>query len=59
MIILKKEKREKTEKERVEFGLDLSPDDLDFRGNNIQKKEQMNNSSEEKKFNQNASKRNK
>lgn len=59
MIILKKEKREKTEKERVEFGLDLSPDDLDFRGNNIQTKEQMNNSSEEKKFNQNASKRNK
>lgn len=59
MIILKKEKRENTEKERVEFGLDLSPDDLDFRRNNSQTKEQMNNSNEEKNFNQNASKRNK
>ena len=57
MIILKKDKREKTELDRVEFGSDLSPDDLDFRGNNNQTKEQANNSKAEKHFNKNAAKR--
>lgn len=59
MIILKKEKREKSEQDRVEFGSDLSPDDLDFRGNNIQTDEQVKNSNFEKNFNKNAPKRRK
>lgn len=59
MKILKKEKREKSELDRVEFGSDLSPDDLDLRSNNIQTEEQVNNSNLEKKHNENAPKRRK
>ncbi|MFJ7736681.1 hypothetical protein ACIQ2D_10085 [Lysinibacillus sp. NPDC097287] len=48
-----KEKRKKTELDREEFGSDLSPDDLDMRKDNDQTKEQINNSTEENKHNEN------
>lgn len=59
MIILKKEKREKSELDRVEFGSDLSPDDLDLRSNNIQTEEQVNNAKLENNYNEKPSKRTK
>ena len=42
-----KEKQKKTEVDRVEFGSDLSPDDLDMRKDNDLTKEQKKNSTEE------------
>ena len=59
VIILKKDQREKKELERVELGSDLNPDDLDFRSNNHQTKEQMNNVDYKRKIDQKASKKNK
>lgn len=60
MIILTNEKRNKTEEEQVEFGLDLSPDDLDVREENDLTKEQKNNANNEKQYKENtSSKRNK
>lgn len=53
MIILSKEKRKKSELDREEFGygFDLSPDDLDVRGNNDQTQEQLNNASDQHQYN--------
>ncbi|WP_370049011.1 hypothetical protein [Lysinibacillus sp. RC79] len=60
MIILTNEKRNKSAENQVEFGSDLSPDDLDVREENDLTKEQMNNSNNEKQHNENTSlKRNK
>lgn len=60
MIILTNDKRNKSEEELVEFGADLSPDDLDVREENDLTKEQMNNAKHEKQHNENtSSKRNK
>jgi hypothetical protein len=60
VIILTKEKRNTPEEEQVEFGADLSPDDLDVREENDLTKEQMNNACNEKQHNENtSSKRNK
>ena len=59
VIILKKEQRNKKELERVELGSDLNPDDLDFRSNNHQTKEQKNNFDLNRKIDLNASKKNK
>ncbi|MFJ8103119.1 MULTISPECIES: hypothetical protein [unclassified Lysinibacillus] len=60
MIILAKEKRNKSEEEQVEFGADLSPDDLDVREENDLTTEQLNNAYNEKQYNENtSSKRNK
>lgn len=60
MIILTKEKRNKSEEDQVEIGADLSPDDLDVREENDLTKEQMNNANNEKQHNENtSSKRNK
>nr|WP_283164572.1 hypothetical protein [Lysinibacillus sp. Bpr_S20] len=54
------DKRNKSEEEQVEFGADLSPDDLDVREENDLTKEQMNNAKHEKQHNENtSSKRNK
>lgn len=59
MITLTKEKRNKSEEDQVEFGADLSPDDLDVREENDLTNEQMNNTNE-KQHNENTSlKRNK
>ena len=57
MIILTKEKRNKSEEEQVEFGADLSPDDLDVREDNDQTREQMNNANDGKQHNENTSSR--
>ncbi|MEY9972124.1 hypothetical protein ABH966_002498 [Lysinibacillus sp. RC46] len=55
-----KEKRNKSEEEQVEFGADLSPDDLDVREENDLTTEQLNNAYNEKQYNENtSSKRNK
>ncbi|MFT9820447.1 hypothetical protein [Lysinibacillus sp. NPDC056185] len=55
-----KEKRNKSEEEQVEFGADLSPDDLDEREENDLTTEQLNNAYNEKQYNENtSSKRNK
>ncbi|MFF2176448.1 hypothetical protein ACFVT8_08325 [Lysinibacillus sp. NPDC058147] len=55
-----KEKRNNSAEDQVEFGADLSPDDLDVREENDLTKEQMNNSNNEKQHNENtSSKRNK
>ncbi|MGE7691298.1 hypothetical protein ACQKMI_19055 [Lysinibacillus sp. NPDC097214] len=51
-------KRNNSEEEQVEFGADLSPDDLDVREENDQTKGQMNNAKHEKQQNT-SSKRNK
>ncbi|MFJ7183325.1 hypothetical protein [Lysinibacillus xylanilyticus] len=60
MIILTKEKRNTSEEEQVEFGADLSPDDLDVREENDLTKEQKNNANNEKQYKENtSSKRNK
>ncbi|MFE3576795.1 hypothetical protein [Lysinibacillus sp. NPDC059133] len=60
MIFLSKEKRVKSEEDQVEFGADLSPDDLDVREENDLTKEQMNNANHENQQNENtSSKRNK
>ncbi|MFJ6268094.1 hypothetical protein ACIQGW_24400 [Lysinibacillus xylanilyticus] len=60
MIILTNEKRNKSEEKQVEFGADLSPDDLDVREENDLTKEQKNNANNEKQYNKNtSSKRNK
>jgi len=60
VIILAKEKRNKSEEEQVEFGADLSPDDLDVREENDLTTEQLNNAYNEKQYNENtSSKRNK
>lgn len=56
---LKKDQREKNELKQVEFGSDLSPDDLDLRSNQKLTKEQMNNVDFSKKIDQKASKKNK
>ncbi|MEB2301279.1 hypothetical protein LAV72_16805 [Lysinibacillus xylanilyticus] len=50
-------KRNNSEEEQVEFGADLSPDDLDVREENDQTKEQMNNAKHEKQQNENTSSR--
>lgn len=55
MIFLSKEKRAKSEADQVEFGADLSPDDLDVREENDLTKEQMNNANHEKQQNENTS----
>ncbi|MGE7693898.1 hypothetical protein ACQKNC_07235 [Lysinibacillus sp. NPDC094177] len=55
MIILTKEKRNNSEEDQVEFGSDLSPDDLDVREENDLTKEQKNNSKNEKQHNENTS----
>ncbi|QQP14642.1 hypothetical protein FJQ98_11925 [Lysinibacillus agricola] len=52
-----KEKRNKSEVDQVEFGSDLSPDDLDVREENDLTKEQMDNSIKEKQHNENTSSR--
>ncbi|MEB2281112.1 hypothetical protein LAV73_14080 [Lysinibacillus xylanilyticus] len=54
MITLTKEKRNKSEEDQVEFGADLSPDDLDVREENDLTNEQMNNTNE-KQHNENTS----
>lgn len=56
MIILTNKKRN-TSEEQVEFGADLSPDDLDVREENELTKEQMNNANHEKQQNENTSSR--
>jgi len=57
---LTKEKRNKSEEDQVEFGADLSPDDLDVREENDLTKEQKNNANNEKQYKENtSSKRNK
>lgn len=55
MIILTKEKRNKSGLDREEFGAgyDLSPDDLDVRGQNTQAKKQNNNVNKAKQLNKN------
>ena len=57
MIILTNKKRNASEEEQVEFGADLSPDDLDVREENDLTKEQMNNANHEKQQNENTSSR--
>ncbi|MGE7949012.1 hypothetical protein [Lysinibacillus sp. NPDC093688] len=57
MIFLTNKKQNKSEEEQVEFGADLSPDDLDVREENDQTKEQMNNAKHEKQQNENTSSR--
>lgn len=57
MIILTNNKRKTSEEEQVEFGADLSPDDLDMREENELTKEQMNNANYEKQQNENTSQR--
>ncbi|WP_255505268.1 hypothetical protein [Lysinibacillus sphaericus] len=59
MITLTKEKRNKSEKDLVEFGADLSPDDLDVREENDLTNEQMNNTNEKQHNENTSSKRNK
>lgn len=59
MITLTKEKRNKNEEEQVEFGADLSPDDLDVREENDLTNEQMNNTNEKQHNENTSSKRNK
>ncbi|MDD1502468.1 hypothetical protein PVA17_06770 [Lysinibacillus sp. CNPSo 3705] len=59
MITLTKEKRNKSEEEQVEFGADLSPDDLDVREENDLTNEQMNNTNEKQHNENTSSKRNK
>ncbi|MBG9452614.1 hypothetical protein ABE61_00570 [Lysinibacillus sphaericus] len=56
MIILTNKKRN-TSEEQVEFGADLSPDDLDVREENELTKEQMNNANHEKQQSENTSSR--
>ncbi|MGE8036591.1 hypothetical protein B1B04_08165 [Lysinibacillus sp. KCTC 33748] len=56
MIILTNKKRN-TSEEEVEFGADLSPDDLDVREENELTKEQMNNANHEKQQQENTSQR--
>lgn len=55
VIILKKENRNKSTLDQVEFGSDLSPDDLDVREENDLTKEQIKNSSDVKQQNKNNS----
>ncbi|WP_327323559.1 hypothetical protein [Lysinibacillus parviboronicapiens] len=55
MIILTKEKRNKSELDQEEYGADLSPDDLDVREENDLTKEQRNNSNNEKQRNESNS----
>lgn len=57
MIILTSKKRNTSEEEQVEFGADLSPDDLDVREENELTKEQMNNANHEKQQQENTSQR--
>lgn len=59
MITLTKEKRNKSEVNQVEFGADLSPDDLDVREENDLTNEQMNNTNEKQHNENTSSKRNK
>ncbi|MFJ8090696.1 hypothetical protein ACIQ7N_21190 [Lysinibacillus sp. NPDC095746] len=59
MITLTKEKRNKSEEDQVEFGADLSPDDLDVREENDLTNEQMNNTNEKQHNENTSSKRNK
>jgi len=59
VITLTKEKRNKSEEEQVEFGADLSPDDLDVREENDLTNEQMNNTNEKQHNENTSSKRNK
>lgn len=59
MITLTKEKRNKNEENQVEFGADLSPDDLDVREENDLTNEQMNNTNEKQHNENTSSKRNK
>ncbi|MFJ3386920.1 MULTISPECIES: hypothetical protein [unclassified Lysinibacillus] len=59
MITLTKEKRNKSEEDQVEFGADLSPDDLDVREENDLTNEQMNNTNEQQHNENTSSKRNK
>ncbi|MFC9540729.1 hypothetical protein ACFTQ7_12675 [Lysinibacillus sp. NPDC056959] len=55
MIILTNKERKTSEEEQVEFGADLSPDDLDVREENELTKEQMDNANQEKQQNVNTS----
>lgn len=55
MIILTKEKRNKSELDQEEYGADLSPDDLDVREENDLTKEQRKNSNNEKQRNESNS----
>ncbi|MGN4125052.1 hypothetical protein ACMGD3_08555 [Lysinibacillus sphaericus] len=55
MIILTKEKRNNSELDREEYGTDLSPDDLDVREENDLTNEQIQNSTKEKRHNENNS----
>nr|WP_197142442.1 hypothetical protein [Lysinibacillus sphaericus] len=50
-------KKRNTSEEQVEFGADLSPDDLDVREENELTKEQMNNANHEKQQSENTSSR--
>jgi len=59
VITLTKEKRNKSEEDQVEFGADLSPDDLDVREENDLTNEQMNNTNEKQHNENTSSKRNK
>ncbi|MEK4229512.1 hypothetical protein [Solibacillus sp. FSL H8-0538] len=52
---MKKENRNKSTLDQVEFGSDLSPDDLDVREENDLTKEQIKNSSDVKQQNKNNS----
>ena len=57
MIILAKEKRNKNELNREEFGVELGPDDLDLREENDLTEEQMKNSHKAKQQSENTSKK--
>ncbi|MFF5994845.1 hypothetical protein AAGS61_08780 [Lysinibacillus sp. KU-BSD001] len=52
-----KEKRNKNELNREEFGVELGPDDLDLREENDLTEEQMKNSHKAKQQSENASKK--
>jgi len=56
-VIILTNKKRNTSEEQVEFGADLSPDDLDVREENELTKEQMNNANHEKQQNENTSSR--
>jgi len=56
-VIILTNKKRNTSEEQVEFGADLSPDDLDVREENELTKEQMNNANHEKQQSENTSSR--
>ncbi len=57
VITLAKEKRNKSESNQEEFGVELSPDDLDLREDNELTKEQAKNSQTKKQHRKNKPKK--